>query len=112
RAARLADGYIGTGDMAAQARLFRAEWQRRERSGRPRLAGGHFWLIVSREPERTFAAVAPHVRYQIEVYNRWLGEAGQALFPPIGRDADLRELGILHVVPPAAAVDLIGRYVE
>ena len=112
RAARLGDGYIGTGDMADQARIFTEEWQRLERSGRGHLAGGHFWLIVSKEPNTTFADVAPHVLYQIEMYNRWLGEAGQALFPAINSADDLRELGILLCVTPAEAVDLIGAYVE
>lgn len=112
RAARLADGYIGTADMAAQARLFQDEWQRLGRPGRGRLAGGHFWLIVSREPARTFAAVAPHVQYQIEVYNQWLKDAGQALFPAISGPEDLRSLGILNVVTPAEAVDIIGAYAE
>ena len=112
RAARLADGYIGTAEMVEQAKLFREEWQRLGRAGRGRLAGGHFWLIVSRDPPRTFAALALHVKYQIEVYNQWLSEAGQALFPAIDKPEDLRRLGILNVVTPAKAVDLIGAYVE
>lgn len=112
RAARLADGYIGTNDMVDQARIFRDEWQRLGRPGRPRLAGGHFWLIVSRDPARTFAAIAPHVKYQIEVYNQWLGDAGQALFPAIEQAEDLKRLGILNCVTPAQAIDLIGAYVE
>lgn len=112
RAARLADGYIGTGDRVEQARIFRDEWQRLGRPGTGRLAGGHFWLIVARDPARTFAAVAPHVRYQIDVYNPWLGDAGQALFPSLNDREDLRRLGILHCVTPAQAVGLIGAYVE
>ena len=112
RAARLADGYIGTADMIEQARIFRDEWQRLGRPGRGRLAGGHFWLIVSRDPARTFTAVAPHVRYQIEVYNEWLKDAGQALFPAIESPQDLQRLGILNCVTPSEAVDLISAYVE
>ena len=112
RAARLGDGYIGTGDMAAQATIFSDEWQRLGRVGRGRLAGGHFWLIVSKNPDATFADVAPHVLYQIEMYNQWLGEAGQALFPEINGAEDLRKLGILSCVSPAQAVDLISAYVE
>ena len=111
RAARLGDGYIGTGDMAEQAQMYREEC---ERLGidTPRLAGGHFWLITSNEPTACFARVAPHVLYQIEVYNRWLGDAGQALFPKISNAEQLRELGILQVVSPAEACDLIGSYTE
>ena len=112
RAARLADGYIGTAEMTEQARIFREQWQRLGRPGRGRLAGGHFWLIVSRDPARTFAAVAPHVKYQIDVYNEWLKDAGQALFPSIESPDCLKRLGILNCVTPAEAVDLIGAYVE
>lgn len=112
RAARLGDGYIGTGDMVDQARIFNEEWQRLGREGKGRLAGGHFWLIVSKNPDSTFNEVAPHVLYQIEMYNKWLGDAGQALFPSIDSAADLRELGILLCTTPAEAVDIIGTYVE
>ncbi len=111
RAARLGDGYIGTGDMSAQSQLYREECARLG-NDHPRLAGGHFWLIVSRDPARTFDAIAPHVLYQIAVYNRWLGEAGQALFPAIERPEQLRELGILLCLSPQEAVDRIGHYAE
>lgn len=110
RAARLADGYIGTGDMVHQARVYREELARLGRADQARLAGGHFWLIVAKDPERTFRTVAPHVRYQIEVYNQWLAEAGQALFPPIANEEALRELGILLVMSPQQAVDAIAAY--
>ena len=54
----------------------------------------------------------PHVQYQIEVYNEWLKDAGQALFPSIQCRDDLKRSGILNCVTPAEAVDLIGAYVE
>ncbi len=111
RATRLGDGYIGTGDMVEQARQYREHLEKLGRGEAAHLAGGHFWLIAARDPARTFAAVAPHVMYQIEVYNQWLGDAGQALFPPVSSPEDLRELGILQVVSPQQACDLIGEYV-
>lgn len=112
RAARLGHGYIGTGDMQAQADEYRERWEQANHPSPPRLAGGHFWLIVSEQPEATFAKLAPHVMYQIEVYNQWLGDAGQALFPPISDLKQLRELGILQVVTPQHAIDLIASYAE
>ena len=112
RAARLADGYIGTGDMVAQAEIFRSEWDKARRSGRGRLAGGHFWLMVSADPQRTFADVSPHVLYQIEMYNKWLGDAGQSLFPAISSTDTLKEFGILNCVSVQQAVDMIAAYVE
>ena len=112
RAARLADGYIGTGDMAELARIYREAHAQLGAPGAPRLAGGHFWLVVSREPEKTFSALAPHIVYQLDHYNRWLREAGQALFPEVSDEAGLRESGILQVLTPDAATDAIGTYAE
>ena len=112
RAARLGDGYIGTGAMVEQAKIFKEEWQRLGRPGQGRLAGRHFWLIVSEDPDKTFANVAPHVLYQIQMYNQWLGETGQALFPDTNGAGDLRDLGILLCATSQQAVDLIGAYVE
>jgi len=111
RAAKYGDGYVGTGDMATLVAVYREELARLGK-GPGRLAGGHFWLIASNDPKRTFAQVAPGVLYQIRMYNQWLGEAGQALFPEVTDPAQLAELGILQVVTPAHAVDLIGQYVE
>jgi alkanesulfonate monooxygenase SsuD/methylene tetrahydromethanopterin reductase-like flavin-dependent oxidoreductase (luciferase family) len=112
RAARLGDGYIGTGEMTEQAKIFRDEWHRLERTGEPQLAGGHFWLVASKTPDKTFAEIAPHVLYQIETYNKWLGEAGQTLFPAVKTADELKQLGILNCVSPQHACDLIGDYVE
>jgi probable F420-dependent oxidoreductase len=112
RAARLGDGYIGTGEMTEQAKIFRDEWHRLDRTGKPQLAGGHFWLVASKTPDKTFSEIAPHVLYQIETYNKWLGEAGQALFPVVKTPDDLKELGILNCVSSQHACDLIGDYVE
>lgn len=112
RAARLGDGYLGTGDMTELVRIYREARARLGHPGPGRTAGGHFWLIVSRDPARTFQEVAPHVLYQIRMYNVWLKEAGQALFPEVTDPAELAALGILSVVTPAQAVDMIAAYVE
>lgn len=111
RAAKFGDGYLGTGDMAPLVKIYREEVARLGKEP-GRVAGGHFWLIVSKDPVRTFAQVAPGVLYQIRMYNQWLGEAGQALFPEVTEPAQLAELGILQVVTPPHAIDLIGQYVE
>ena len=110
RAARLGTGYIGTGDMTQQSKIFLEEWDKLGRNGEGELAGGHFWLIVSSDPEKTFSRVAPHVLYQIQMYNIWLGNAGQNLFPEINKLDELRELGILNCVSPQQACDMIGDY--
>jgi probable F420-dependent oxidoreductase len=111
RAARLADGYIGTGDVAALGGAYRAELRALGKDGAAaRVAGGHFWLIVARDPDRTWREVAPHVRYQINLYAEWLGKAGQSLFSHLPDDAALRASGLLQVATPDEAVRLIDDY--
>ena len=112
RAARIGDGYLGTGEMGELLKVYREERARLGHSGPGRAIGGHFWLIASKDPKATLAELGPHVMYQIEMYNKWLGEAGQALFPPISSPAQLVEMGILQILTPQAAVDAIGAYVE
>lgn len=112
RAARLGDGYIGTGDMTPFVPIYRAERERLGRPGPGRLAGGHFWLIVSNEPDKTFARVAPHIIYQIQMYNVWRDESGQAAFPATSNERQLRESGMVRVLTPQQAVDAIAEYVE
>ncbi len=111
RAARLGDGFIGTGDIEALTTAYRDAC---ERLGKPpgRLSGGHFWLIVSDEPDKTFARVAPHIIYQLQMYNVWLREAGQTPFPETTNEQQLRESGQLLVLSPQHAVDAIAAYVE
>ncbi len=112
RAARIGDGYLGTDDMGGLLQVYREERTRLGLAGPGRVIGGHFWLIVSKTPARTLAELGPHVLYQIEMYNKWLGEAGQALFPAVSSPAQLAELGILQILTPAQAVDAIGAYAE
>jgi probable F420-dependent oxidoreductase len=112
RAARLGDGYIGTGDMGRLAESYRAELRSLGKNpAQARLAGGHFWLIVASDPEKTWREIAPHVRYQINLYAQWLDKAGQRLFPHVADDEALRTSGLLDVVTPDAAVERIDEYV-
>jgi probable F420-dependent oxidoreductase len=112
RAARLGDGYIGTGDMTAPYQAYLAELRALGKdTSKPKLAGGHFWLIVANDPEKSWREIAPHVLYQINVYAEWLGKAGQHLFPHIPDEAALKASGILNIVTPETAVQMIKEYV-
>jgi probable F420-dependent oxidoreductase len=112
RAARLGDGYIGTGPMKPLVDAYLAELRALGKdASKPRLAGGHFWLIVSNDPEKTWREVSPHIRYQITMYNDWLGKAGQGgLFPEVPDDAALEASGLLEVLTPEDAVRAIEAY--
>ena len=112
RAARLADGFIGTGDFSELIPIYQQERENLRQSGPGKLAGGHFWLIVSNTPDKTFNQVAPYIIYQLQMYNVWLNEAGQTPFPEVNNNQQLRESGMLQVVTPQQAVDEIGSYVE
>jgi len=112
RAARLGDGYIGTGDMTSSVPIYHAERERLGLPGPGRLAGGHFWLIVSNDPKRTFTEVTPHIIYQLQMYNVWMKAAGQATFPQTNNERELRDSGMLLVLSPSQAVEAIGAYVE
>jgi len=113
RAARLGDGYIGTGPIKPLADGYVAELRALGKDvSKPRLAGGHFWLIVANDPEKTWREIAPHIRYQINLYNEWLGKAGQeGLFPKVPDDAALKASGLLEVLTPEDAVRAIEAYV-
>ncbi len=112
RAARLGDGYIGTGDMKTHYRQYVAELRTLGKdAANPNLAGGHFWLIVANDPEKSWREIAPHVLYQINLYAEWLEKAGQQLFPRLPDEAALKASGILNIVTPEAAVQMIQEYV-
>ncbi len=113
RAARLGDGYLGTADDGTLTALYREELAKAGKDpSAARIAGGHFWLIASRDPEKTWAELAPHVLYQMQVYNRWLEDAGQALFPEMSDVEALRATGLLKVLTPAEVVREIRTYLE
>jgi hypothetical protein len=52
----------------------------------PKLAGGHFWLIVTNDPEKSWREISPHVLYQINMYAEWLCDP----FPRNGEEPGTR----------------------
>ena len=70
-----------------------------------RFASGFWFLIVSNDPEKTFAEVADHVIYQINNYSVWLESGGlQPLAPHLNDQEALKESGLLQVVDPDTAI--------
>ena len=113
RAAKFADGFIGTGDLSGVYPQYLEELRKLGRpTDSPRVAGGHFWLIVAEDPEKAWSEIAPHVLYQINVYAEWLEKAGQPLFPHLADTDALRASGILQILTPEDAVAEIRRYTD
>ena len=111
RAARLGDGYIGTGDMSGIYRMYLDELRAAGKDpAQARVAGGFFWLVVANDPDKTWYEMAPHVQFQINVYADWTKKAGQELFPPMPNLEALKASGIFQVMTPAAAVAAISAY--
>jgi alkanesulfonate monooxygenase SsuD/methylene tetrahydromethanopterin reductase-like flavin-dependent oxidoreductase (luciferase family) len=111
RAARLADGYIGTGDMSAIYKMYVEELRAAGKDpAHGRVAGGFFWLVVANDPDKAWAAMAPHVQFQINVYAAWTKKAGMELFPQMPNLEALKASGIFQVMTPDAAVKAIIDY--
>lgn len=111
RAATLGDGYMGTADTGDLTKGYLEELRAAGKDpARARVAGGHFWLIVSEDPEKAWSEVGEHIRYQLNVYAEWLGKAGQTLFPPMEDVAAVRASGAASIVTPDEAVAMMKEY--
>ena len=78
-------------------------------TGNIRFASGHWFLIVSDDPERTFAEAADQIVYQANNYSARLSAAGLS---PLSSDdlrnhEQLRLSGLLKVVDPDTAISMI-----
>ncbi len=108
RAAKYADGYIGTRITKSLCEQYVTELQK---VGKPttnlRLAGGIFWLIPSTDPEKTWHEAADHVIYQMNGYAEWSEKAGMPLIPHVRDRAHLRELGMFNVVDVNTCIKMI-----
>ena len=113
RAARLGDGFLGTGPIKELYDEYVAEL---ERLGKPttnlKVAGGYFWLIASEDPEKTWNEAVDHVLYQLNGYAEWFEKAGMPLLPYIRDAKHLKELGILNVADPDTCIEMIKAYIQ
>jgi alkanesulfonate monooxygenase SsuD/methylene tetrahydromethanopterin reductase-like flavin-dependent oxidoreductase (luciferase family) len=76
-----------------------------------RFASGLWCLIVSDDPEQTFAEAADHIIYQANNYSKWLSAAGiQPLSEHLRDREQLRQSGLLKVVDPDSAISMIRNF--
>ena len=109
RAARYGDGFTVPGATREVYDNYVAELKKENRPTENIRFASAFWcLIVSKDPEKTFAEAADHVIYQANNYSAWLSAAGLSPLSEHLRDREqLRKSGLLQVVDPDGAIKLI-----
>jgi probable F420-dependent oxidoreductase len=109
RAVRFGDGFTVPGANRDVYDRYVAELQKANRpADKIRFASGFWCLIVSDDPEKTFAEAADHIIYQANNYSEWLSAAGLQPLSEYLRDHEqLRQSGLLKVVEPNTAISLI-----
>jgi alkanesulfonate monooxygenase SsuD/methylene tetrahydromethanopterin reductase-like flavin-dependent oxidoreductase (luciferase family) len=111
RAVRFGDGFTVPGANRDVYDRYVAELKKANRpTSNVRFASGFWFLIVSDDPDKTFAEAADHVLYQVNNYSEWLSAAGLQPLAPYLRDREqLRQSGLLQVVDADTAISLIRK---
>ncbi|HEX4209663.1 MAG TPA: LLM class flavin-dependent oxidoreductase [Candidatus Binataceae bacterium] len=108
RAARYGDGYIGPSNRAMYE-MYLAELRAAGKDpAQARVMGGDLWLIVADDPERTFAAYAPHLLYWFNSYAKWFEGTDTGPWPHFENAEALLASGLANVVTPDSAIKLIN----
>src|SRR5713101_5978137 len=109
RAARYGDGFTVPGATRDVYNQYVAELKKQNRPTETiRFASAVWCLLVSNDPEKTFAEAADHIIYQANNYSAWLSAAGLSPLSDLLRDREqLRQSGLLQVVDPNRAVSMI-----
>jgi alkanesulfonate monooxygenase SsuD/methylene tetrahydromethanopterin reductase-like flavin-dependent oxidoreductase (luciferase family) len=109
RAAKYGDGYSGPasensfdGYREALRKADKDPASARFKSGYP----GN--LVVSNDPERTFALLAPHVVYFVNSYAKWFEDTDTKPWNAVHSEEELKASGMLTVLTPEEAVKQIG----
>jgi probable F420-dependent oxidoreductase len=112
RAARYGDGFTVPGATHDVYNQYLAELMKQNRPTENIRFASAFWcLVVSNDPEKTFAEAADHIIYQANNYSKWLSEAGlNPLSEHLGDREQLRESGLLQVVDPDTAIRMIREF--
>lgn len=112
RAARLADGFYGIGPIRPFVDQFKREVERRGGDPEAReIASALMYMHVTRDPERKWREALPHMAYQVNLYARWMAEAGLAGLSPVTSRSDL-EANTCFIATPERACEIVERFVE
>jgi alkanesulfonate monooxygenase SsuD/methylene tetrahydromethanopterin reductase-like flavin-dependent oxidoreductase (luciferase family) len=113
RAAIYGDGYVGPTNKAMYEMYLQELRAADKSSAGARVMGGDLWLVVSEDPERTFAAYAPHLLYWFNSYAKWFEGTDTSPWPHFNSAAELKSSGLVNILTPDDAVKHIkGRISE
>lgn len=112
RAARYGDGYIGPTNKAMYDMYLSELLGAGKDPAQARAMGGDLWLVVSEDPERTFATYAPHLMYWFNSYSKWFEGTDTQPWPPINNAEELRSRHLVNVVTPDAATGIIKQRIS
>lgn len=107
RAAKYGDGYIGPTNRAIYE-MYLEELRAADKDAtRARVMGGDLWTVVAEDPDRTFAAYAPHLLYWFNSYAKWFEGADTGLWSHMDDPAELKKQKLVNFLTPEAAIRLI-----
>jgi alkanesulfonate monooxygenase SsuD/methylene tetrahydromethanopterin reductase-like flavin-dependent oxidoreductase (luciferase family) len=113
RAAKYGDGYVGPANKAMYEMYLQELHAVGKEPSQARVMGGDLWLVVSEDPERTFAAYAPHLLYWFNSYAKWFEGTDTSPWPPLNNAAELKSSGLVNIHTPEQAIKHIeGRIAE
>jgi alkanesulfonate monooxygenase SsuD/methylene tetrahydromethanopterin reductase-like flavin-dependent oxidoreductase (luciferase family) len=112
RAARYGDGYIGPTNPAMYEMYVSELSAAGKNAAAARVMGGDLWLIVSEDPDRTFAAYAPHLIYWFNSYSKWFEGTDTRPWPPINNADELRSRHLVNVMTPENATAAIKQRIS
>jgi alkanesulfonate monooxygenase SsuD/methylene tetrahydromethanopterin reductase-like flavin-dependent oxidoreductase (luciferase family) len=105
RAAHIADGFIPV--LSDLYPAYVEECRRIGRTPGRYRPPAPFGVYVTKDPERTWARIAPHALHEANSYAGWYAEAGvRGLFAPFEDAEVLRASGMYPVVTPDECVEL------
>jgi alkanesulfonate monooxygenase SsuD/methylene tetrahydromethanopterin reductase-like flavin-dependent oxidoreductase (luciferase family) len=112
RAAALGDGFFPTFATPDLLEAYRDECAARGREPGPVLhSTGPMFLHVTRDPERAWDLVLPHVMHDMNMYGRWADEVPSkrsiSPFRPTDDPAVVKGSPLYRVLTPEAAIELI-----
>jgi Luciferase-like monooxygenase len=103
------NGYTGLGDKAGYDAYLAEILALGKDSTQARVRGVYPGsLVVSEDPERTFARLEPYVTYWANSYAKWFEGTGTKVWSAINSAEELKATNLLNVMTPSEAVKMFN----